>query len=99
LVSEARVGGETKNMFLPEGKPPAVEYRSVNGRQWLVTTKFEDVSKRIVSNRVWWTVMDGFLVTFNVNFIDAPPDPAWRQQRVQMLERLVFDFRYVPPKA
>jgi len=96
LVSEARAGGETRNMLRPAGKPFRSEYRNVNGRQWLVTTRFEDSSQRLVTNQTWWNVADDFLITFNVNFIDtaAPRDPAWRQQRLQMLERLVSDFRY-----
>ena len=101
LVSEARAGGETRNMLRPAGKPFSSEYRKVNGRQWLVTTRFEDSSKRLVSNQTWWNVAEGFLITFNVNFIDAaaPRDPGWRQQRLQMLERLVSDFRYAPAKT
>jgi hypothetical protein len=101
LVSEARGGGETRNMLRPAGKPFHSEYRNVNGRQWLVTTRSEDPSQRIVTNQTWWNVAEGFLITFNVNFIDAaaPRDAVWRQQRLQMLAQLVSDFRYVPAKT
>jgi hypothetical protein len=97
LLSEARPGGEAEHMFFPEKKPSAKEYREVNGRRWLVTTKFDDAEKRLIRSRVWWIVVDGFLVTLNVNMVDdAPSDAAWRRRRVEQLERLVSDFRYVP---
>jgi hypothetical protein len=95
LRSEARPGGETEHMFFPEAKPSAVDYQTINGRRWLVTTKFEDDAKQIVRGQVWWTVIDGFLVTFNVQiYEDAPRDAKWRNERVGKLQKLVSAFRY-----
>ena len=100
LLSEARAGGETRNMLRPPEEPFHAEYRSLNGHQWLVTTRFEDSGQRLITNRTWWIVADSFLITFNVNFSEAAPgDPAWRQERLQMLERLVSDFRYAPASS
>jgi hypothetical protein len=99
LVSEARAGGETRNMLLPARKPFRSEDRNVNGRLWLVTTRFADSSKTVVDNQTWWTVADGFLITLNINFMDAPSEAAWRQQRLQMLEKLVLAFRYTPART
>jgi hypothetical protein len=99
LLSEARPGGEVQHMFFPKTKPSATLYREVKGQRWLVTTKFDDAEKRLVSSQVWWAVVDGFLVTLYVNMPEAPPDPGWRQKRLDQLERLVSDFTYVPRNA
>jgi hypothetical protein len=99
LISEARPGGEAQHMFFPEAKPSATQFREINGNRWLVTTKFDDGEKKLVQSRVWWMVVDGFLVTLYVNMSGVPSDPAWRQRRVDQLERLVADFHYVPAKG
>lgn len=95
LRSEAKPHGETEHMFFPEAKPSAVDYQTLNGRRWLVTTKFEDDAKQIVRSQVWWTVIDGFLVTFNLQiYEDAPRETKWRTERVKKLQTLVSAFRY-----
>jgi hypothetical protein len=71
---------------------PAREYRSINGRRWLVTTTFEDQNQNLVAGRVFWTIEEGFLVTLNVNFTSAPRDPLWRQMRLNTLEEVVSGF-------
>jgi len=90
IFREINARGVSKRYF---AKSPTREYRSVNGRRWLITTIFEDRDRSLVDGRVFWTIADGFLVTFYVNFTSAPRDPSWRQKRLATLEKLVSGFR------
>jgi hypothetical protein len=90
LYREANARGISKRYF---AKSPTREYRSVNGRRWMITTTFENRDRSLVEGRVFWTIGYGFLVTFNVNFTSAPTDPTWRQKRLARLEKLISDFR------
>jgi hypothetical protein len=89
LPSEAHPGGQAEHMFFPPSKPSSKEFRTIAGRQWLVTTKYEDAEKKIVRSRVFWTVAGSYKITLNV-IIDerAPATPEWRQKQLQVLERL-----------
>lgn len=94
LPSEAKAGRTPKHLFYPREKPTGLEYRNVNGRRWLVTTKFEPPGKRIVESRVFLAVEDGFLITFNLTFYQgAPLDGSWRRSRLQVLDNFVAGFR------
>lgn len=94
LPSEARAGREAKYMFYPREKPTQLEYRNVDGRRWLVTTHFDDPGKRIVTNRTFWAVEDGFQATLAVNFDESAPLTAtWRAKRLRVLDELVSGFR------
>ena len=87
LPSEARPGGEAEHMFFPKTKPSAKEFRTVAGRRWLVTTKFEDSEKKIIRSRVFWTIEGPYLLTLNL-IIDerAPTTSEWRQKQLDILE-------------
>jgi hypothetical protein len=68
------------------------EIRFVNGRKWVVATKFEKGAGGVIKRRVFWTVQDKFLIALYVDFTEAPLDPQWRQKRLDMLARIVSGF-------
>jgi hypothetical protein len=94
LPREARPGGEAQYMFFPKNKPTDISFRMVGSRKWLVSTKFDDESKMIVTNQVYWALEKRLLITFNVNFSkNAPRQANWRRKRVDTLYQLVSAFR------
>jgi hypothetical protein len=83
-------------MFEPQSRPAVVAYRQVNGRRWLVTTRFEESERHVVSNRTYWTVIRDLLITFSVDLDASPPsEPEWGQHHFDSLHGLVSDFRYL----
>ena len=88
IFQEIVARGISKRVFAKS--PPIREYRSINGRRWLVTTHKE---QNLITNRTFWAIENGFLVTFNVNFVSAPTDPAWRESRLATLEKIVSRFQ------
>lgn len=78
--------GDQGTKLTPQG------IRFVNGRKWFVATKFEKETSDVIERRVFWTVQDGFLVTFYIGFTEAPADNQWRQKRLDSLERIVSGF-------
>lgn len=96
LKAQAFPGGEAEFMFAPRNKPSGAEYRTINGRNWLVTTKFEDEERHFIRSRVYWMVERGFLITFNLIIdSDAPKDARWRSKRLSLLDGLVTDFHVI----
>lgn len=96
LKTQTFPGGEAQFMFAPRDKPSSVEYRTINGRDWLVTTKFEDEQRQVIRSRVYWIVEQGFLITFNLIIdSDAPKDTKWRSRRLSLLDALVADFNVI----
>ena len=72
-----------------------MEYREVNGHRWLVITRFVDRDKQIISNRTYWTVIHGLLITFSVDSdTSIPVGLEAMRTYLDALDRLVSDFRY-----
>ena len=90
IVRQIRASGISKDYF---AKSPHREYRSINGRRWLVTTAYEDGVRRLVGRRVYWAVEGDFLITMYVGFTSAPADLGWREKRLATLEKLVAGFQ------
>jgi hypothetical protein len=96
LASKAHRGKDTHNILALETGPVVVEYREVNGLRWLVTTRFADSEKQVVSNRTYWTVIHGLLINFSA---DLSPsfllDSESTRRDLDSLDQLVSDFRYL----
>jgi hypothetical protein len=96
LTSKAYRGRDTQNMLAPKSGPMVLEYRQVNGRRWLVTTRFVDSEKHMVSNRTYWTVIHGLLITFSCDLNPSfPLDLESTRRYLDSLDGLVADFQYL----
>jgi hypothetical protein len=93
VESKRDSGGETETTRR-KNSAATVQHREVNGRRWLVTTRFQDRERQIVMNRTYSTVISGLLITLYVD-LDASSrsKPEWAQQCLYSLDRLVSDFR------
>ncbi len=90
LKSEAKPGGEASGMFSPLNKAYETEFKTINGRRWLVVTQFEDTQKNRPTNRTYWTIESGLLVTLNGNILSSlSVSREWRHKRFLQLEELV----------
>ncbi len=96
LTSKAYRGRDTQDMLAPKSGRMVLEYRQVNGRRWLVTTRFVDSEKHVVSNRTYWTVIHGLLITFSADLNPSLPlDLESTRRYLDSLDGLVADFQYL----
>jgi hypothetical protein len=96
LASKAHRGKDTENILEAESGLIVVKYREVNGQRWLVTTRFADNEKHIVSNRTYWTVIHGLLITFSADLNPSLPlDSESTGRYLDSLDGLVSDFRHL----
>jgi hypothetical protein len=95
LASRAHRAKDTYAILDSGSGPVVVEYREVNGHRWLVTTRFVDRDKHIISNRTYWTIIHSLLVTFSVDSdTSIPVGLEATRPYLDALDRLVSDFRY-----
>jgi hypothetical protein len=96
LASKAHRGRDIQNILAPATGPVVVEYRQVNGLRWLVTTRFADSEKQVVSNRTYWTVIHGLLINFSADLSPSSLlDSESTRRDLDSLDQLVSDFRYL----
>ena len=95
LASRSHRSKDTYDILESGSGSVVVEYREVNGHRWLVTTRFVDRDKQIISNCTYWTVIHGLLITFSVDW-DTSIHVELEAVRpyLDALDRLVSDFRY-----
>ena len=94
LASKANRGTDAQNILESASGPVEVEYRQVKGRRWLVTTHFADSEKHVVSNRTYWGIIRGLLITFSVDLNPSfPLDHELTRRYLDSLDGLVSDFR------
>jgi hypothetical protein len=99
LPKHAGTGEDAEHMFFPDDKPSSIQFKTINSRRWLMTTKFEDREKRIPRSRIFSTLERGMHVTFSTVFRSAAStNPEWRYERLDLLEQLVRRFSISPPE-
>ena len=95
LASRSHRSKDTYDILESGSGSVLVEHREVNGHRWLVTNRFVDRDKQIISNRTYWTVIHGLLITFSVDSdTSIPVGLEAMRTYLDALDRLVSDFRY-----